>query len=490
MDGEVSLRTLASHGVKWSIIQNWGGKVFTFLLTIILARLLAPADFGTASAVALIILIVPMISELGFGDAIMQRRDLKPSDLNLPFMISAATVSVLFVAVILTADSISAYLRIPGQSVYVIVASGVLLMTAPSMFQQAMYKRHLKFKSLALRTFLANIVGGTAAVICAWMGFGIWSFVVQSYVAGLISVVWLWWRPQWVPGLSIDGKAFLQMTRFGIPVVAQRLVDFAGTRVIDIIIISQLGLAAYGLYAIGSRIYLTMMQLLQGAFYDVSLTVLSTIAHDRQRMAETYLKTIGLAATYISPIFVLVAAVAPEVSHVLLGDKWVGVEGVIAPLLLLGALQCVQFINGPFLSAMGRPDLILLAGTAKSSITIIVLLSINSSNAAELVIYFAACQLSSTPIVVYSLCHMLRVTFLDIVYHVRGGTIACASALGSTVIFREYAMNTTTDFAYGLAVGVVFITTYVSVLFILNRDAFLDAIRIARSKFPFRKRTL
>lgn len=489
MDKQVSLRTLASHGVKWSIIQNWGGKVFTFLLSIILARLLAPTDFGTASAVALIILIVPMIAELGFGDAIMQRRDLKPSDINLPFMISTAAVSVLFVAVILMADSISAYLGIPGQSLYVIVASGVLLMTAPSMFQQAMYKRHHKFKSLALRTFLANIVGGTAAIICAWMGFGIWSFVVQSYVAGLISVVWLWWRPEWVPGVGVDGRAFLQMTRFGIPVVAQRLVDFAGTRVIDIIIISQLGLAAYGLYAIGSRIYLTMMQLLQGAFYDVSLTVLSTIAHDRQRMADTYLKTIGLAATYISPIFVLVAAVAPEVSHVLLGDKWMGVDAVIAPLLLLGALQCVQFINGPFLSAMGRPEFILFAGIVKSSITILVLFSVHFNNMTDLVIYFTVCQLSSTPIVIYSLCHMLRITLFDIAYHVRGGAIACTSALVSTIVFREYVTNDTTDLFYGFFLGLIFVATYMSLLAIFKRDAIFDAIRLGRKKLLSQKPT-
>jgi O-antigen/teichoic acid export membrane protein len=375
------------------------------------------------------------------------------------------------------ADSISAYLGIPGQSVYVIVASGVLLMTTPSMFQEAMYKRHLKFKSLALRTFLANVVGGTAAIICASMGFGIWSFVVQSYVAGVISVVWLWRRPEWVPGLSVDGRAFLQMTRFGIPVVAQRLVDFAGTRVIDIIIISQLGLAAYGLYAIGSRIYLTMMQLLQGAFYDVSLTVLSTIAHDRQRMADTYLKTIGLAATYISPIFVLVAAVAPEVSHVLLGDKWVGVEGIITPLLLLGALQCVQFINSPFFSAMGKPEIILFAGIIKSALTIFVLLSVHSNDSAELVIYFSLCQLASTPIVLYAICKLLDIRISHLIYHARGALISCPAAFLVTTYFRNLIPLDTSDSVRGSILGSVFALSYVIGICVLQREklnVFLD----------------
>ncbi|OJF95291.1 lipopolysaccharide biosynthesis protein [Pararhizobium antarcticum] len=468
MDKKISLHHDAAHGVKWSIIQNWGGKVFTFLLSIVLARLLSPEDFGTASAVALILLLVPMIAEFGFGDAIMQRRDLKPSDINLPFLISIGVVVVMFVCVILMADRLSVKLDIPGQSIYIVVASGVLLFTAPSMFQEAMYKRHMKFKSLALRTFLANIAGGVAAIACAFAGFGIWSFVVQSYVAGLISVAWLWWRPEWKPSLTMDGRAFFQMTRFGMPVVFQRLVDFAGTKTIDIIIVSQFGLAAYGLYAIGSRIYLTMMQLLQGALYDVSLTVLSKISSDRERMAQAYLKTIGLAATFITPVFVVVAALAPEVTDVLLGDKWTGVEGVVAPLMLLGALQCVQFINGPFISARGRPEFILIAGITKSISAITALLLIPSSDVQSMTIVFVLSMLAATPVTFYFAVRELGLTIASVLKELWPAVANGAAGFFIVQLARPYLGSfQLSSFWQGMALGTLFALAWFVLLAIL-----------------------
>jgi O-antigen/teichoic acid export membrane protein len=483
MDKEVSIRHAATHGVKWSIIQNWGGKVFTFFLSIILARLLSPTDFGTASAVALILLIIPLIAELGFGDAIMQRPALKPSDLNLPFLLSLAVVALMFAGIVLMADQISLWLEITDGALYIVAASGVLLMTTPSMFQEAMYKRTMQFRSLALRTFLANIVGGIAAVFCAWGGLGIWSFVVQGYIAGLISVVWLWWNPRWLPSWALDTQALVQMTRFGIPVVFQRLIDFAGTKIVDFIIVTQLGLAAYGMYAIASRIYQTMMQLLQGAFYDISLTVLSTISHDRERMAQLYIKSIGLAATYISPIFVLVAALAPEVCHVLLGHKWAGVEDLVPALLILGALQSVQFINGPFISARGRPEFILYAGIIKSASAIILLLLIKTDSIQSITILFTLSLLVATPVTFFFVKKELK---FEMVYLCKA---LIPSAVNGLVCFflvtfcRPYVATIgLPDFFQGVALGAIFTTCWTVMLALTDYQRFSGAARVIKSK--------
>lgn len=483
MNEKLSLQQHAAHGVKWSIIQNWGGKVFTFLLSIALARLLSPTDFGTASAVALILLLVPMIAELGFGDAIMQRPKLKPTDINLPFLISIGVVIMMFVGVIITADQLSVWLSIPDRSDYIIVASGVLLFTAPSMFQEAMYKRHLKFKSLALRTFLANIVGGLAAVACAYAGFGIWSFVVQSYIVGLISVIWLWSRPEWTPSMTWDKRASTQMMRFGAPVLFQRIVDFAGTKVIDIIIVAQLGLAAYGLYAIGSRIYLTMMQLLQGAFYDVSLTVLSRISDDRKRMAQAYLKAIGLAATFITPVFFVVAALAPEVTHVLLGDKWHGVESVVRPLMLLGALQCVQFLNGPFISARGRPELILIAGMTKSVAAITALLVIPSADVQSMTVTFALSLLAATPVTFYFAIRELGLTVLGILKELlppfASGVAGYFAIQFARPFIEPYQFS---NFSQGMTLGVIYSCCWLTLLAILDPSRVGLMVSIVKKK--------
>jgi O-antigen/teichoic acid export membrane protein len=447
----------AKHGIIWSVVQNWGGKLLAFGLSILLARLLNPTDFGIASAASLVLLLIPLIAEFGFSDAILQRQGLKWTDINLPFYVSVAAATVMVAGVMIFSDSIAAQLGVEGLGLYIVAIAATVLINAPSAFQEAMYKRHLKFRTLAIRTFLTNILGGGVAVLFAWYGFGIWSFVVSAYVGSLLNLVWLWWTPEWKPGVELDIPAFRQMVRFGAPVVVQRLVDFGANKFIDVLIIGNLGMAAYGLYTVGSRLYLTMMQLLQGAFYDVSLAVLSTASSDRERMARTYLKTIGMAATFLSPIFVVVAAVSPEVAHVLLGDRWKGVEDVMTPLLLLGALQCVQFINGPFISARGRPELTLIAGLVKSASAILALILIPSHDVKSMTIVFALSLLAATPVTYYFVIRELGLSVFSVMkilfWSLCNGAICFFAVRFARPYVQQYDLP---SFWQGLVLGFIF----------------------------------
>ncbi len=464
------LLDLAKHGVIWSIVQNWGGKLLAFGLSILLARLLSPAEFGIASAAALILMLIPMIAEYGFGDAILQRQNLKREELNLPFYLSVSAAAMMVFASMVFSDRIAMWLEVPGLSFYIVAVAATILINAPSAFQEAMYKRNLKFRTLAFRTFLTNLCGGTVAVAFAWYGFGIWSFVVSAYVSSLINMLWLWWTPEWKPSLKIEVPAFVQLARFATPVVGQRLMDFAGSRFIDVLIISQFSLAMYGIYVVGARLYQTMMQLLQGAFSDVSLTVLSRIASDRQRMAEAYLKTIGLSASYIAPVFVLVAVLSPEICSVLYGAKWQGVDLVATALLMLGAVQCVQYMNGPFLSARGRPELIFLAGAAKTIATILFLLFIPARTLEGLALLFAAGQLVATPFTFFFVLRELNLPLARLIktlYPAVINGIVCVVAVSSArPLIETHEFH---PFWQGIILGLIYALCWLMTIAVLDR---------------------
>ncbi|MCP8881910.1 oligosaccharide flippase family protein [Devosia sp. XJ19-1] len=473
------LLNLVRHGVFWSIVQSWGGKIATFLLSVFLARLLSPEEFGIASSALLILLLVPMFAELGFGDAIMQRRRLQAADLNLPFYVSISAILVLFAIVVLMSGQISAWLGVPGFSLYIVVISATMLITVPTVFQEAVYKRNMRFRFLAIRTFITHILGGLLAVACAANGFGVWSFVVQAYVVAAISFIWLWRKPQWIPGTSIDLPAFFQMFRFGSSILGQRLLDFIGNRFVDLMIISQLGLTVYGIYAVGSRFYVTMMQMVQGALYDVSLTVLSSIATDRSRIAEVYLKTVSSAATYISPVFILIASIAPEICSVLFGERWEGVNNVAAPLLLLGSVQCVQYMNGAFLSARGRPDITLLAVLAKSVSPLILLLLVPSENVSDMVTLFVIGQLIAAPVSFYLVFRELGLKFSRIL-RVLGPAIingiVCFTLVSlARPYFDPLGLH---DFWKGIFIGAIYTLIWLTCLAIMDRARLISAVDV------------
>lgn len=468
------------------MVQNWGGRVLTFFLSLILARLLSPEEYGIASAAALFLTIVPLIAEFGFSDAILQRRDLRHSDLNVPFYASIFTVTLLVIVISIMSDFIERRVGIRGFAPYLVAIAATIVINTPSMFQEAMFKRNMMFKSLALRTFVSNIIGGIAAVISAMAGLGVWSFVIQAYVGTIINIVWLWARPQWLPSLSLNFATFVPLSRFGLPILAQRLLEFGGSRFIDIIIIHHLGIAAYGIYTVGARLYQTLMQLLQGALYDVSVRVLSTISDDKARISEVYIKTIRLASYAISPIFVLFAAVSFELCRFLFGPKWAGMEHVAQPLLLLGAVQCVQYMNGSFVLAKGRPEITLIAGSVKTIAPILGLLLFPSTDLRVLTITFVVGQLVSTPVSFWFASREIGIPIFRILRTLFPAVAANICALSAATLVQPHLYKfDMTIFWRGSSIGIVFVLVYIFALFLLDRRAirlaFLHIATITKS---------
>lgn len=470
IDNQRSIRMLAIRGVYWSVIQNWGGRLFTLCLFIVLARFLSPVDYGTASTAALVLMVTQMLAEFGFGDAIVQQSRLSPEDVNLPFYTSLF-VSIIF-ALLIAAFSprIEQYLSVQGLAHVLIALGAAMPLNTLSQFQEVHYRRDLDFRPLAMRTFVANIVGGLAAILAAVAGFGVWSIVIQSYLITLVSVLWLWHKPRWVPTLKFDLLSYIALIRFGSSTVGLRLVDFMSVRLVEIIIVGRYGLATYGLYTVGARLYQTLMQLFQSALYDVSLSVLSKIADDRERLAALYLRSVELFAHMSAPVFVLVAALAPEICGVLFGSKWAGVDVVARPLLLLGALQCVQFVNGPFLYARGRPHFVLVAGIAKATATAVGLAFVTTQSLSQFALVFVVGQLAATPITFGFLLReldmrwsrVLRLLFAPYAVLFIAFTVVTRIRPGLVVLLPG-------QFSRGLTLGLVFSLIYLTYICIFRR---------------------
>ncbi|TRA99516.1 MULTISPECIES: lipopolysaccharide biosynthesis protein [Rhizobium/Agrobacterium group] len=488
MSASNSIGSAAVTGVFWSIVQNWGGKLFTSILFIVLARFLSPTDYGMVAAAGLVLMLIQMLSEFGFADAIVQKRNLEPSDVNLPFYVSVAVATVLAIAVCVFSPELESWFEVEGLAPIIVAICILLPLNTASLFQEVNYRRALAFKPLAIRTFISNIIGGVVAIVFAVTGIGVWSLVVQVYVATVVNLVWLWRKPHWLPGITLKPDTFVELLRFGSSALGLRIVEFGSTRLIDFIILGHYGVAVFGLYTVGSRLYQLLMQLLQSALYDVSLTVLSRISQERERMAELYKQSITISAIFSTPIFVLSAALAPEICSVLFGAQWQGADAVARPLLLLGALQCVQFQNGPFLSARGRPDKVLIAGSVKAISTILLILLVPTENITEIVIVYAFGQLASTPFTFFYVARELDVRLSRIFLLLLPSFTSCGFCFVLVQWLRpEIKMLGTSDFISGILLGLIFSVMYILLVIVTGRSGVRSTIALVTSKIASRK---
>lgn len=404
-----SIGRSALVGIFWSLATNWGSRLATFILFVVLARFLTPEQYGLVSAANVVLMIIPLVAEFGFGDAVVQRPHLKPEQINLPFYLSTAVSLIVSFAAAMFAQTIEQRLGTPGLAPVVVWLSGTAPIMTIAAFQEAMYRRNLAFKALAYRAFIGNLVAGPVAVVAAYMGAGIWSLVLLNYLNIVAGMIWLWAYPQWLPSRRLDLPSFFGMARFGLPIVTMRVVDFITLRLIDYIILHRFGIAVFGIYTVGSRLYQILIQLLQAGLSNVALSVLSRISSETERMADIYVRAITISGLIGSPVFVFSAATSSELCSFLFGTRWVGVDVISTPLLLLGAIQCVQFLNGQYLSARGKPQIVLYIALFKYFFTVLGLLLIDAGDARSLVVVFSLLQLTATPLTFGAVAHNLRI---------------------------------------------------------------------------------
>lgn len=466
----VPIRKAALTGVLWSLVQNWGTRLSTFVIFILLARFLTPAEIGLVSAALMVILFIGVVADFGFADAIVQRQALKDEDINLPFCLSVGFSCLLALGVCLFSETISTMLRVEGLSQVLWGLALVAPMTTMAAYQEAIYKRQMRFRTLAARALAVNVIAGLVAIACAHLGFGSWSLVIQTLLATLIGLAWLWLRPQWRPTMRMSITGFFELGRFGISVLTMRLLDFFSVRYVEYIIITSFGVATFGIYAVGSRLYQILMLLLQSALNDVSLVLLSRIADDTTRVARIYLETVSLAAFFGVPFFVLLSAISAEVTSVLFGSRWAGVDAISQPLLLVGAVQCVQNLNGLYLNARGKPHFTLIMMTFKVACLICIMLVVGGNTAAELAYLYVYVQILTAPLSFHLALRELNVPTMALLDATVPPALASAAAFCAVVFMRQHAaLGSLHPFIAGALLGLGFALVYLACIVLFAR---------------------
>lgn len=488
MPGE-DFRKKAIHSLMWSAAQSWGSKILTFVLFIVLARLLTPVEYGTVAAGILVLTLMTIVAEFGFGEAIIQKQDLKDEDINLPFFMSIGLSVLLSIAVICNASLVEEWIGVAGLAPVVKAIAFLSPFNTAALFQEALYRRHTQFKQLALRTLAGTALGGTTACIVAYSGGGVWSLVVQMYVMIFVNLIWLWARPVWKPSFNFATTALKPLVKFSSSIFGQRVLDYTAVRTADIMIVTLFGTATLGLYSASYRLLQVLIILLQSVLSDVASTLLSKIAHDRPRIQNVYLNTVTTNIAVISPVFMMLSALAPEISTVLFGHKWEMIDRLVRPLLLFGAVQCMLILNASYFSAMGRPVYLFYLNIIKILTLAPIFIFSRNEDIFTFVTYFCIAQ---SAVVLPSFVFVTRVLEIDRMELVRRFMPFVSFALlsfAAVLVSHDMLVNLIEGaFLRGIALGAIFVTVYAGGVLLFARERMMSILSFL--KIPgFQKNT-
>ncbi len=314
------------HGMLWLFSGNMSQALLRLIVTIILARLLTPIEFGVIGAAMIVISFSEIISQLGVGSAIIQAEELTAKHIHVGYTISTILALSVGVVVILSASLIAQFFRIPELKSVMQTLSILFLLTGFSAVSKAQLQRTFRFKTLAVIEIISFVFGyGITGICLAYNGWGVWALVFANITSALINVTLLLVINRKAIGFSFSRNELYHFINFGTGFSLAKIANHFAFQADNIVIGRLLGAEALGIYGRAYGFLMIPVSLFGGVVDKVLFPAMSSIQNDKQRLSSAYLKSVALIFMLTLPISGLMLILSPEIIYILLGKQWLGV---------------------------------------------------------------------------------------------------------------------------------------------------------------------
>lgn len=346
--GRIALRggalTAAAQAIKIGI---------QFVSVVVLARMLAPEDFGLVASVGPIIAFVGLFQNLGLQQAVIQRPEISRQQLNQVFWISALAGLICTIVIAALSPAVSAFYADGRMTGITLAAATPLLLGSLAALPLALMNRNLQFGQLAINDVATALAGLGAAIAAAYVGLGYWSLVIGPAAGAVVTLAGAWLATRWKPGRP-SIKVEREILSFGANLTGFNLVNFFSRNLDNILIGKFSGPVELGYYDRAYKLLLFPLQNINQPLSRLMVPLLSRIQDDKPRFRELYLRTNWLLAFITVPGIAALTIAAEPVVSILFGEHWLGVAPIFAWLGIAGLMQPVSSTTGWIFICQGK----------------------------------------------------------------------------------------------------------------------------------------
>ena len=349
-----NLKARGFNAVLWDFVGKFARHATSFIVTIFLARLLEPSDFGLIAMVMVIVGLAFIFTDVGLGSALIQRRRVLPVHYASVFYFNILIGAVLTLITFFSATWISDFYDNQQLIPIVQVMALLFLVNAFSSLQVNKLRRELNYAALAKSDVSAAVLSGITGIALAFYGAGVWSLVAQALSRGVFYNIFIWSASRWVPTLLFSFKALKQLWGFGFRMFLSALIETIFTR-LDIIIIGKLfAPAVLGFYDQAKRLNAMIIQYSSGSIMAVLFPVLSKVQNDLPRFQNIVVKTLGIICFIVFFLLGVMYLISEELIVLLFTEKWLPTVEYFKILLLSGFAYPVSALLVNILSSRGN----------------------------------------------------------------------------------------------------------------------------------------
>lgn len=369
--GGGNLHAKTVTGVAWS----FGGRVLKvgmhFVISIVLARLLTPDDFGLLGMIVVFTGFAALFTDLGFSAALVQRPEVEERHRTSIFWFNLVAGGLVGAAVFGAAPLLADFYDEPRLVAITQLLALNFLLGSANVVQTGLLRRRLDFRNLAFIEVASLLAGGGIGIGLALTGHGVWSLVWKILVSTAVSVGVMWWLLDWRPAAAFDRKAVRELLGFSGNLLGFQTFNYWVRSFDDLLIGRVVGSSGLGVYSRAYESMLIPMRQVSDVVGKVMFPSLSKIQEDPGRVKRVYLRTLALIALVTFPMVVGLAVIADAFVLGLYGPKWVEVTPLLRILCVVGLLQSIGTTTGWIYQSQGRTDWMFRWGLASGVATLI-----------------------------------------------------------------------------------------------------------------------
>lgn len=354
-----SLRLQTLKGAKWGAVEKFTMQAVQFVVTLVMARLLTPDDYGTVGLVAIFTAVAQSLVESGFIQALVRKQNRTETDCSTVFFFNLVASVALYFICFVVAPLVAAFYNIPMLTDVMRVISLAFVFNGLALVQRALFTANVDFRALAKATILAGLISGVSGVTSALCGLGVWALVVQQITNAVVNTIVLWTISSWRPKFVYSWNSFHEMFGFGSKFMISGIINTVYNNISGMIIGKVYTTSTLGYYSRAQHFVTLPTNTLSGIVSSVSYPVLCKIQDDNDRLSGIYRKLIRQSAFMVFVPVLIMSAIAEPMVVFLVGEKW-RFAGQL--LLIMGFSQMwypIHLLNLNLLAVKGRSDLFL-----------------------------------------------------------------------------------------------------------------------------------
>lgn len=369
-----SLNNKTTNSIMWSAIDRFSTQGIQFVLTIIIARLVSPSDYGLIAMLGIFISIAQTFIDSGFSNALIQKQDRTDVDFSTVFYFNIVVGVVVYLLLYLCSPYIASFYNEPKLDLVTKVVGLNLIVSAFSVVQRAKLTIVLNFKLQAIVSLIAVVISGIVGIYMASVGYGVWAIATQALLNNLLNTILLWVVAKWRPGFCFSIVSFKELFGFGSKLLAGGLLHTVYSNLYSLCIGKFFSVTELGLY---NRAY-TIAQYPSANFTNIitraTYPIECEIQDDDEKLQAFFYKLIRATAFIVFPLMIGLCVLAHPLIELLLTDKWLGAVPFLQIMCLAYMFDPIMRLNWDLLNVKHRSDYSLKSEIIKKIVAISILI--------------------------------------------------------------------------------------------------------------------